>query len=230
MPTSNASETLAAAQLHAAFTNTFSRARILSGLVLPLPASARLPTAEFDSIIIICNAGVFVFEGWDRCLVGREKLEGGTNQWYLEQPGGQRHLVSDPLAQGVEKMQALKACLEPRISVKSFVMLPCSAVQVCPTLPASVVTLQEVHYLPRLCHAFTKASKSLRKIDDETVDSLADFIEQLSGGLSLQAHIANCKTFELQKKAARGAPGAPRLASELTSLIPASLAAAPGSR
>lgn len=208
MPPSNPAELLAAAHLGAAFGRTFSRARILTSLVLPLPASARLPTAEFDSIVV-CNAGVYLFEvkGWDRCLVGRDKLEGGLSQWYLEQPGGQRRRVADPVAQGVEKMQALKACLDPRIAVKSFVIFPASAVRVCPTLPASVITLREVPYLPRLCHSVTKMSKHLQKIDDETVDIVAGFIEQLSRGLSLDEHIFNCQRFALQKKAARSAPG-----------------------
>ena len=113
-------------------------------------------------------------------------------------------------------MRALKDRLDARISVKSFVILPCSAVRICPTLPSSVITLQEVDYLPRLCKSMTKLSKLAQKIDDETVDLVADFIEQSSGGLSMDEHIANCQRFELQKKAARSAQPVGDMAPLLT--------------
>ncbi|WP_198140729.1 nuclease-related domain-containing protein [Polaromonas naphthalenivorans] len=203
----NNSEAQAANYLTTAFKRTFDDVRVLTGVVLPLPEGARLATAEYDCIVI-CNAGVYLFEvkGWNQCLVGREKVEAG-HQWYLEQANGDRKHVNDPVAQGSEKFQAMKGYLDARIAIKYYVVLPGTDVQISPTLPATILTAQDISYIPRLCNSATKASKMYQKLDRETVALLADYIKEKSGVLTLNEHIANCNRFQLQKKAARHASG-----------------------
>lgn len=192
---SNKSEVRAADLLAAAFSRTFPDVKVLTGLILSLPPKSRIPTGEFDSIVV-CNAGLFAFEvkGWKNCTVHRRK-DGLLNRWFLQCKDRKDFEVADPLAQGCEKMVGLRTYIDDRIKVRSYVLLPEEGVELDPTMPAGVITAQEVPYIPRLLRSLVKASKQFSMLDREAVDLLAGHLLELCQGNSLDAHIENCQRF-----------------------------------
>ncbi|UUZ66561.1 NERD domain-containing protein (plasmid) [Polaromonas sp. P1-6] len=197
----NRAEAHAAELLTAAFKRTFTDVVVLTGLIVSLPKPSRIPTGEFDCIVV-CNAGMFVFEvkGWKNCGVRRCK-EGTRNRWFLGCKDRNDHEVPDPLVQGCEKLTGLKSFLDPRIGIRYYVLLPEEGVELDPTLPAGVITSQELPYIPRLLRSQTKASKTHMMMDGETVDLLARYLQQLGEGHTLEEHIENCQRFHADKKA-----------------------------
>lgn len=191
----NPSEAKADDYLRNAFQRTFEDVELLSGIILPLPAGYRLPTAEFDSIVI-CNAGLFLFEvkGWNKCFVGRETV-GDSKQWFLRNRNQTVTVVKDPIAQGHEKLMGLKAYIDPRIAIRYYVLLPEGGVELDPTLPAGVITAQDLPYIPRLLRSQAKASKTTTVMDGDLVRSLARHIRQMAARSSMADHIESCQKF-----------------------------------
>jgi Nuclease-related domain len=205
----NSAEQHAAQLLTAAFSRTFADVRVLTGLVVPLPAPSRIPTGEFDSIVV-CNAGIFVFEvkGWKNCVVKRSQV-GDSKRWLVSCQDRNDHEVVDPLAQGGEKYAGLKTYLPPRISIRYYVLLPESGVELEPTLPAGVVLPGDLAYIARLVRSQTKSSKSHDALDAEAVDLTARYLQELGSTHTLSEHIDNCQLFHAAKKAGIAPPSQP---------------------
>lgn len=197
--TINRAEALAAEQLKSAFSRTFPDVRVLSGLIVTLPKESRIPTGEFDCLVV-CNAGLFAFEvkSWQNCTVHRRK-EGIRNRWFLDCKDRNDNEVADPLAQGCEKLVGLKTYIDHRIKVRSYVLLPMEGVELDPTMPAGVITPQELPYIPRLLKSQVKASTQFSMLDSEMVDMLAGHLQELAQGNTLEAHIENCNRFHESK-------------------------------
>lgn len=196
----NNSEAKAAGYLKAAFSRTFTDVEVLSGVILPLPEGYRLPTAEFDSIVV-CNAGLFLFEvkGWNNCFVGREKFE-DTNRWFLRNRNQGITVVKDPIAQGHEKLMGLKSYIDPRIAIRYYVLLPEGGVELDPTLPAGVITVQDLPYIPRLLRSQAKTGKNTAVLDGELVRMLAGHLRAISKEFNLDDHIDSCQKFHDSKR------------------------------
>ena len=205
----NPAEQHAAELLTAAFSRTFSDVRVLTGLVVALPPPARIPTGEFDCVVV-CNAGVFVFEvkGWKNCVVRRSQV-GENKRWFLSCKDRDDHEVADPLAQGGEKYLGLRTYFPPRISIRYYVLLPEVGVELDPTLPAGVVTPGDLAYIARLVRSQTKSSKSHDGLDAEAVDLTARYLEELGSTHTLSEHIQNCQLFHEAKRAGSAPPSQP---------------------
>jgi hypothetical protein len=202
----NQAESLAAEQLKAAFSRTFPDVTVLTGLIVSLPKESRIPTGEFDCLVV-CNAGLFAFEvkAWKSCIVHRRK-EGVRNRWFLDFKDKKENEVADPLAQGCEKLIGLRSHLDPRIKVRSYVLLPMEGVELDPTMPAGVITAPELPYIPRLLKSQVKASAQFSMLDSEMVGMLAGHLQELSQGNSLEVHIENCRRFHASKNFATALP------------------------
>jgi Nuclease-related domain len=197
----NHAEAIAANYLTNQFSRTFPNARILTNLVIPLPEGSRIPTAEFD-VMVVCDAGLYLFEvkGWRDCYVSREKAD-GRNRWFLRGPDGVERDVADPVAQGCEKLAGLRSMLDSRICVRSFVLLPEIGVELDPVLPAGVITPQDLSYIPRLVRTQNKSSKAHVTLDQEAIGLLAGQLESMAHGQTLEQHIKNCQHFHASKAA-----------------------------
>lgn len=195
----NQAEAHAAELLTHAFSRTFPDVKVLTGLIVSLPKESRIPTGEFDCIVV-CNAGLFAFEvkSWKNCTVHRRK-DGLRNRWFLDFKDRSDIEVSDPMAQGCEKIVGLKTYIDQRIKVRSYVLLPEEGVELDPTMPAGVVTAQELPYIPRLLKSQVKASAQFSMLDTEMVSLLAGYLKELCEGNTQESHIDNCQRFHWGK-------------------------------
>ena len=186
-------EALAADQLATAFQKSFDDVRVFRNLVMPLPEGRIIKTAEIDALVV-CNAGVFIFEvkSWCNAQVFRIAIPGQEKkQWVLGSRSGKQMHVNDPVSQGAEKTNALRAFLDARILTQYFVLLPGQALDLEGTLPASVLLSSDLGLATRIIRSNQKRAKRYHALDAEAVGLVCAMIEDLTRGLSVADHVAS---------------------------------------
>lgn len=200
----NDSENKAFDYLVNVFRRSFDDVRVLRNVLMRLPPTKGVPSAEFDTIVV-CNAGVFCFEikNWKDCTVIREKLPSGQSQWFLENFDNHRTRVVDPVAQGAIKVKALKDYFESKLLVRYYVFLPALTVRLSHNLPPSVISSQELSYVARLCRNQSKSKTAPPLLTTSDVEDTATLISRLADGITMEQHIAGCCEFEASRKLAQ---------------------------
>jgi hypothetical protein len=197
---SNPSEALAVRLLTSTLRRVFENVQVISGLVIPLPASARIETAEFD-VLVVCDAGILAFEvkGWQQAYVVREITEDGKKQWFLSTQQGKTS-VCDPLAQGIEKIAGLKAQIDSRVRVNSYVFLPEEGIELAPDMPAGVLCTSDLPYFSRMLRSKSRNRNYSNKLDKEAVTILAAQLLAMGAGQTQAGHIDNCQRLGERKR------------------------------
>ena len=154
--------------------------------------SSRIPTGEFDTVVV-CQAGVFAFEvkNWNHASLFREQ-EKTTKQWCLRYGNGEVKKVCDPIAQGIEKRESLTQLLALTCAARSYVFLPGNDLRIDPKMPATLLGIKDLPYIPRLSKSLTRKSQ---RISATTVNEYADKLIASSQGLTLADHIENCAKY-----------------------------------
>ena len=149
----NFAEQKASKLIRQAFTDCFDDVRVIDGLIIPMQESSRIPTGEFDTLVI-CNAGVFAFEvkNWNHASLFREQ-EKTFKQWCLKYANGEVKKVCDPIAQGIEKRDSLTQLLALSHTARSYVFLPGNGLKIDPKMPAAVLGVKDLPYIPRFSRA-----------------------------------------------------------------------------
>ena len=183
---------LAACRIEEAFKRSFEHVHVMSNLIIPLPDGRRVKTAELDSLVV-CEAGVFVFEvkGWAKTFVERIELAGmEKKQWVLRSPNGQSFNVCDPVAQGVEKMIELRKQLPAEVMSQNYVLFTGEEVTLCGHLPSSTLTLEDLPYMARMIRSNSKRSKRSVWRTPQGVQDLVATLKRLS---SIHSHAEHVK-------------------------------------
>ena len=182
-------------QIRDAFAPRFKHFRLLTNLVIPMPG-AHVPTAELDAVVI-CEAGVFIFEikGHRNCLIERDDgNDHGLKRWFtVSDRDGARNEMADPLRQNAPKRERLRELVAAPIKLHHYVLFPMPDVRLEPTMHASVLTASDVFYLGRMLRSNSKSIRTWSLLDEAGVRQTEAMLRALQGTLTAEMHIDNCK-------------------------------------
>ena len=184
-------EVFVTSQVQLAFEACFTDVRVFSSIVIPLPHAEHATTAEIDCLIV-CNAGVYMFEikNWRNTLVTREQTIGNDRkQWFLNNYPTRRVPVADPISQGFEKYLELRRHLDERIHLRSYALICGENLQIAADMPACVLVLDDLPYLTRVLRSEVKRHNRCEFLDAECVALVAGLVEKLSHGMSHEEHV-----------------------------------------
>ena len=195
------SEDIGFENIQKAFKKIFPEARFLKNVILPMEEDGLVKTAEYD-VMVVCAAGIHIFEikGYPKGKVWYDKGDNGTRLWKIDNGSGITE-IHDPICQGLGKLNYIRKSVQ--CFSKYYVYFTGDEIELEPTIPATVVTTDELAYVSRLAYSDAKFRKSLVK--KEEVDVIADAILEISSQYTMAEHISNCREFHGQKQAKHGA-------------------------
>jgi len=190
------SEALGFQQIRDAFMPRFKHFRLLTNLVIPMP-DTQVPTVELDAVVI-CDAGVFIFEikGHRDCLIEREDgNDSGLKHWFVCPNGnGERRKIDDPLQQNAPKRKHLRTLVPEPITLRHYALFPMPNVQLEPTMSALVLTAADIDYFARTLRADCRRINGWHRLDESEVLETEAMLMALQGTLTRDMHIENCKS------------------------------------
>lgn len=191
------SEDIGFINIKKSFEKVFPEAHFLKNVILPMEEDGFVKTAEYD-VMVICSAGIHIFEikGHKKGKVRYEKGENGVRLWKIDN-GNSIIEINDPICQGLVKLQYIRKSVQ--CFSKYYVYFTGKEIELEPTIPATVITTNEIGYIPRLAYSDAKAKKSMVK--KEEVDIIADAITEISSAYTMSEHIFNCRKFHGNKSA-----------------------------
>lgn len=180
------------------FKKIFPEARFLKNVILPMEDEGLVKTAEYD-VMVVCAAGIHIFEikGHPKGKVWYEKGENGLRLWKIDN-GNTVSEIHDPIRQGLGKLHYIRKSVQ--CFSKYYVYFTGNEIELEPTMPATVLTTDELPYVSRLAYSDAKFRKSM--IEKEEVDVIADAIVEISRQYTIAEHISNCREFHQHKRAA----------------------------
>ncbi|SER34794.1 nuclease-related domain-containing protein [Giesbergeria anulus] len=180
------------------FKKIFPEARLLKNVILPMEDDGLVKTAEYD-VMVVCAAGIHIFEikGYPKGKVWYEKGENGLRLWKIDN-GTTVSEIHDPISQGLGKLYYIRKSVQ--CFSKYYVYFTGDEIDLEPTMPATVLTTDELPYVSRLAYSDAKFRKSM--IKKEEVDVIADAILEISSQYTIVEHISNCREFHKHKHAA----------------------------
>ena len=195
------SEDIGFENIQKSFKKIFPEARFLKNVILPMEEDNLVKTAEYD-VMVVCAAGIHIFEikGYPKGKVWYDKGENGVRLWKIDDGTGISE-IHDPISQGLGKLNYIRKSVQ--CFSKYYVYFTGDEIELVPTIPATVVTTDELSYVSRLAYGNAKQHKSL--IETEEVNVIADAILEISSQYTMAEHISNCREFHGQKQAKHGA-------------------------
>lgn len=193
----NLSEQIGFENIVKSFSKVFPDARFLNNVILPMETDNQVKTAEYD-VIVVCSAGIFIFEikGYSQCKIWYDKGENGVRHWKTNN-GTNTLEINDPICQGMLKLKYIRDSI--KCLTRYYVYFPLEGIELEPTLPATVITNDELNYVPRVLRSDAKAKCAT--ISKEEVDVIADTITEISSNYTFDEHVANCRSFHEKKVA-----------------------------
>lgn len=183
-----------------AFKKVFPEARFLKNVILPMEDDGLVKTAEYD-VMVVCAAGIQIFEikGYPKGKIWYEKGENGVRHWKIDN-GSAVSEIHDPISQGLGKLGYIRKSVQ--CFSKYYVYFTGDEIELEPTIPATVITTDELPYTARLAYSDAKVRKWMVK--PEEVDVIADTIMEISNQYTMDEHISNCREFHQHKHAKHG--------------------------
>ncbi len=192
------SEVYGAGKIRDVFASVFPNTRILTNIILPMENSKGCPTAEFD-VIVICEAGVFVFEikGYNNGKIKILKSPGGdSREWFFCKDDAENK-ISDPLIQGGRKIKYLRESIS-NCMVRGYVYFTGDKIELPPTISPNVVKTEDLGFLCRILRNDAKKKNGL--LSPGVIDHISESIAAISKNHSIDEHIFNCKKTEEYKR------------------------------
>lgn len=198
----NASEATAYQAIKATFGLLFPEHLLLTNVILPTGEVGGPTTSEYD-LILVCSAGMIVFEvkGWCNAYLTSRKGLDGQHEWFLHKPDGEQIPTRDPISQGGFKIRYLQEQLKG-IFCTQYVLFTEPSLTLDQGCNAHAIQLSDLPYLSRITRSTSRKFHEEHLLDQKKISAIAEAIQVVSEPYTKAQHLRNVHTWVNQKAAA----------------------------